>query len=469
MPSSAERGWRSLLRPRSLKLRTMRDIAVPAALLWLALTLGIVLLVRHEADRLFDDSLRELAQNTLSFSEHELAELRDAGEASVHENLEGPRGAMLLYQVWQPDGTLVFRSAAAPERPIVQGGPGLQNVLRDGTRLRAYSAWNRDHSFQVQMAELPDARQAYVLRTTLLCTGVCGLAMLLFLLVVERRLHKGFALLEAAAAELAQAPSHSVGSGAREAAPAELWPLIDAFNGLSERVQRLLLHEQRFTADAAHELKTPLASLKILLRNAERGASAAEREQALSTMSQVIDSTAALVDQLLALARYDRDPSQLDLDQRLDLAAICEASVGMLAPLAQARRVRLGLTLGTPLPTLRGNREALGSLVRNLLDNAVRHAPEGGQVQLRLHGDADGAACMLEVHDDGPGIPPAQRGLAFARFYRAARRGPGQGLGLAIVERIAQLHGGSVSLHTSTLLGGAMAVVRLPGRRQPPF
>jgi signal transduction histidine kinase len=447
-----------------LRRRSFRDVAWLAGLTWALLTAALLLLVRIESARISDESLRERAEVVLAFSQHELEEMATEGRTGVRDEIEDSQRGTLIYQVWFADGRLAFRSSRAPAQPLLaEPGGGFRDVEIDGRRMRALGLWNASRTFQAQLAEVPEARGRYALAGSLLVGLAMAGTFALFLLRLDRRLRQAFASLDETADELAATPASRLAMLSTEGKPEELLPVIAAFNGMATRVQRALQYEQRFTADAAHELKTPLAALKILLRNAERASDGAERIDALHQMEEVVDRSSALVDQLLALARYDRDPSAFDMAQPVDMASVCRATLQDLQPLARQRGIAVQLELPPEPPPLHGNREALSVLLRNLLDNALRHAPAQGRVELVLLRDDDGRRLQVEVHDSGPGIPPALRTRVFSRFVRATGQDvPGTGLGLAIVERIAHLHGGEVELQASSRLGGTVAVVRLP-------
>ena len=455
-------------RRNSLLYRSFCGIALLASLTWLLLTLVIVWLVRHEAARMFDDSLRELAHVVLAFSHDELQEIEHARGDPVGEDIESAQNGTLHYQIWDRAGVLKLRSAHAPTRPLASAASGFTDVEIGGVRMRAYAVWNADHTYQLQMVELPREREAYALHVSVF-TGVAMLLTLaVFLLLLRRRLRLAFESVERTAGELAGRQPADLSPVEAGDKPLELRPMIEAFNALLERIRRAMQHEQRFTSDAAHELKTPLAGLKILLRNAERAPDAAERQQALQQMSQALDRASQLVDQLLALARYDHDPSAFDLRQAIDLDTLAWSVVQELQPLAQERQVAVRVL---SIPDIRllghGNREALAVLLRNMLENALRHAPAGGRVEIVLCQPEPAGPLELQVHDDGPGVPPELRSRVFARFFRAARHAsPGVGLGLAIVQRIAELHGGTADIGASDRLPGAMVRVRLPARAE---
>ncbi|MFZ5540675.1 MAG: ATP-binding protein, partial [Pseudomonadota bacterium] len=223
-----------------------------------------------------------------------------------------------------------------------------------------------------------------------------------------------------------------------DALPEELAPVGHAVNRLLARVDEALRHERTLTADAAHELRTPLAALRAQAQVALRARADAERSEALRELIGGVDRAARAVESVLTLARLDAE--------RIDVAALATVRLDGLARLvaaefdATARARGVALELDVPALEVRGDADALAILLRNLLDNALRHAAGRVRVQAR----ALDHAIALTVADDGPGMPAEQRSRAFDRFYRGAEGG-GAGLGLALVKRIAALHGGDAS------------------------
>jgi two-component system sensor histidine kinase QseC len=450
----------------SLKQRCFQDIAALAALTWLLLSGGLLALVSFEGRRMFDDALRERAGLVLAFTAHEVDEIRASGPSRIDEDLVGDSDDGLLVQVWQADGRLAFRNRPAPTAPLASPFEGFRDLAVSGHAMRAYSAWSEDRRFRVQIAEMPRARKGFAASASALVAAVMLLGLAAFLLRLRATLQRAFGPLDCTARELAARPPGAVEPVSTANQPAELVPVIEAFNAMMVRVQRALLHEQRFTADAAHELRTPLAALTVLLHNAGQAENDAARQEALAQMRGVVEQAARLVDQLLALARYDQAPEAFDLNQALDLHVLAARALGELQATAHARGTRLALQvqLGTATQIeTRGHPEALLVLMRNLIDNALRFAPPGGRVDVVLGTDAACRVARFEVHDDGPGIPPAMRARLMARFVRGAGQDmPGTGLGLAIAERIAQLHGGRLELGASARLGGTLAAAVLP-------
>jgi two-component system, OmpR family, sensor kinase len=256
--------------------------------------------------------------------------------------------------------------------------------------------------------------------------------------------------------------------------PDEVQPLVSALNELLARLRAAREHERAFMADAAHELRTPLTALHLQTGMLARATDEAERAAAMGTLSAGVQRAIRLVEQLLSLARQEPRADRPRVPVRLDELA-CE-SVAELVPLADAGRIDLGVAAAQPV-SVEADPDALRTLLRNLIDNAVRYTPAGGRVDVTVEalpaahaaGATAGAAvagARLSVSDDGPGIAPAERARVFDRFYRrAGTEPPGSGLGLAIVKAIADAHGATVQLADGPSGRGLMVSVWFPAAR----
>jgi two-component system sensor histidine kinase QseC len=231
---------------------------------------------------------------------------------------------------------------------------------------------------------------------------------------------------------------------------------VSGYGGLLERVRDALERERRFTAAAAHELRTPLAALKVHAQNAARAPSPAERDASLQRMLEGLDRTVHLAEQMLAYSRAAA-PGDAARRARVALGPLVAEAVEVLQPRATERRVTIR-TRG-PGGEVHGDRQKLASLINNLLDNAVRYGPPGGCVEVELGRDGD--AAVLAVEDAGPGIAPELRARVFESYYRIpGTAGTGSGLGLAIVKEIADAHGASVSIGAPAAGAGTRVAVR---------
>lgn len=242
----------------------------------------------------------------------------------------------------------------------------------------------------------------------------------------------------------------------------ELAPLVNAVNSLMNRLQLRLDREREFLLDAAHELKTPLAAVKLCAEAMHHSADPARREEAARHLHKNVSRATHTVHQLLALARSGADVLDMALRDH-EMVMLVSDRVVLANPMALSRDVELELQAPEEC-WLRINRELVGALIDNLVDNAIKYSPPGGHVTIRIIDEAD--AVTLEVLDQGPGIPPELHTKVFERFYRLPdQEQHGSGLGLAIVERAAAQHNASVTLGSGLDGRGLGVRVRFP--RQP--
>ena len=238
----------------------------------------------------------------------------------------------------------------------------------------------------------------------------------------------------------------------------KLRPCSKQLNRLLARLEVAFGAQRAFVADAAHELRSPLTAVRLQLQLLDRAPDEEARRTARAELGAAVERAIHLVEQLLALARSEPQDARLEL-QAVPLEAVAAEAIRDTHALALAKQIELQLS-AEPEAVVRGDPEALRTLVRNLVDNAVRYTPAGGQVRVRTRREASGA--QLQVSDSGPGMPPTERARAFDRFYRRANSPAGGcGLGLAIVRAIAERHGARVMLDEAPG-GGLQATVAFP-------
>lgn len=246
------------------------------------------------------------------------------------------------------------------------------------------------------------------------------------------------------------------------AAPQELQPVLTALNGQLARLEDALERERRFSADVAHELRTPLASAMINLESAMTSTDPAELKTGLGSAQHGLARLARRIEQLLALARLEAGAASGQRNN-VDLVAVAMDVIEELSAVIADSGVDLSFARLTPQVPVQGYEAALTALLRNLVENALRHVPRGGQVQLAIE-QSQGMA-LIDVIDDGPGIPAERRASVFARFHReAGTHGDGFGLGLSIVQRAAQLHDATIELLDSPYGSGLRVHVAIPLR-----
>jgi two-component system sensor histidine kinase QseC len=404
---------------------------------WLATAMFTYFDAGHEIDEMLDAHLAQSAGLLLAQVGHEVHELESGVTARAHRYER-----TVAFQVWK-EGTLLLRSSGAPSERLSATAEGFSDSLIDGRHWRVFGRRDAEGRYLVQVGERYKLREELARSVASHLMHPLVIALPALALLVWLATGWGLRPLARIAREVqGRAPDNLTPLDAA-GVPREVTPLLHALNALFARVAASMDKERRFTADAAHELRTPLAAVKTQAQVALGARSAQERERALQQVVAGADRTAHLVEQLLVLARLDpgaavlqRQPVRLD-----EVAAACLAE---LAPVAAAKRIDVGLEAGGGV-TVAGDPVLLGILLRNLVDNAVRYNSAGGAVSVAV--EQRDAGAVLVVEDNGPGIPAAERGRVTERFYRVLGSGEeGSGLGLSIVQRIAELHGAVLRL-----------------------
>ena len=255
---------------------------------------------------------------------------------------------------------------------------------------------------------------------------------------------KGLDSIKAVTNEVAhRAPTHLEPVDIK-AVPVEIKPLVDELNHLFLRLQEAFEREKRFSGDAAHELRTPLAALKTQTQVALKTADLTEQRKILQNVVAGVDRCAHVVQQLLILNRLAPEASELEGTTKFDLSKLTAEIIAQIGHLALEKNLDIELIAGKPA-FMAGNPTAIGILIRNLVDNAIRYTPAGGAIDVLVEKKPTGI--LLAVIDNGPGIAEELRKRVFERFYRIlGHKSPGSGLGLAIVQQIAKLHNAKVKI-----------------------
>ncbi|HEV2611355.1 MAG TPA: ATP-binding protein [Noviherbaspirillum sp.] len=389
---------------------------------------------------LFDYQLRQIALS-----------LRDHGFAERPASTSGDRPDVVV-QIWTMRGTIAYLSD--PSNPVPdRATPGFTNMDAKGRRWRVYALPGEDQVIQVAQPfeQRRDLAARAALRSLLpLLAFAPVMAILIWWLVGQ-----SLSALTRLSTELRQRDAASLNQVSVGDVPAEISPLVSSLNMLLDKLKRALANQRAFVADAAHELRSPLTALKLQLQLLQRAPDEIQRDRAFSELNQGVDRATHLIEQLLAAARTD--PSDTAVTRLpVDLAELVRRVIGDLFALAQARDIDIALDTPEQV-TVEADAPALRILARNLLDNAIRYTPRGGNVLVSISPSGEGI--RLTVDDSGPGIPEPERERVFDRFYRREVDGQtGTGLGMSIVRNIVDQHGGRVELADSPL-GGLRAVV----------
>ncbi len=442
---------------KSLRLRLIVLLLLGLGAVWAVAAWQGHREARHEVDELLDAQLAQSAQAVLEITRHEIHERLEHGDdeseisglPALHQYEQ-----KLAFQLWSRDGKLLQRSPDAPRDMMGAPAPGYRTINLQGQSWRVLTRLDKRGEYLVQVAE-PLAKREWLARHIAMnILAPTLLAMPVLALLIWWFVGAGLRPLRDIGRQVQSRAANRLDALEMRDVPDEVAPLALALNDLFARLQYAFDSERRFTADAAHELRTPLAALKVQAQVAMRAGDDAERRAALEKVLQGVDRATHLIAQLLTLARVDPEGAA-SRHELLALHKLAATVLEELRPLAQSRQIRLSLQ-GVDAD-VDGDAGQLAVLLRNLVDNALRYTPEGGTVQVAI-GDADGV--VLEVADSGPGIPPEQRGRVLERFYRApGNMQPGSGLGLSIVNRIAQLHGAALDLDSSAS-GGLLVRVK---------
>ena len=412
---------------------------------------------RHEVNELFDAQLAQSAKALLALARHDRKDGRDEDEGVVAEvaRSDGKHERNIAFQVWDEKGRLLLRSASAPAQPLAARDGGFADTVIEDHPWRVYTQWDDEGEIRVQVGERHEVRDELATSAVQSLLVPMAVALPVLGLLIWLGVGKGLSPLRRIGNEVARRDPANLSPLEDHTAPAEIAPLLKAINALLLRLGGALENERRFTADAAHELRTPLAALKIQAQVALRAGDDSQRRHALENMLQGTDRATHLVEQLLTLARLDPKAESAPTEP-CDLAALARRTLADLAPVAIAKNIELELD-GPDAAPAKGNPAMLGVLMRNLVDNAIRYTPPHGQVFVKVE------AGRLEVSDSGPGIPAEERARVFDRFYRVLGYDvPGSGLGLSIVSRIADLHGATVTLGEGEGGKGLRVTVELP-------
>jgi two-component system sensor histidine kinase QseC len=417
----------------SLRLRLVLLLSLALGLAWAAAAWFTHAEARHEIDALFDAQLAQSAQVLLGTTRHELHERIERGDDEIPVSHEYEQ--KLAFQIWDENG-LLMRSSAAPATALGNNAPGYSDVIINEQPWRVLTRWDARHEFMIQVAEPLAGRERLARHIALKMLLPSLLILPLLALLIWLAVGAGLQPLKRLKQEVKQRAADRLEPVGMAGVPDEVVPLAQALNDLFARLQRAFDGERRFTADAAHELRTPLAALKTQGQVALRATDESERRTALENVLRGVDRATHLLEQMLTLARVDPETAATG-HAPVELRSLAAEALADLAPLAHAGQIELALEEGPSCRVL-GNPAQLAVLLRNLLDNAVRYTPAGGNVSLALQDEGD---IILEVRDTGPGIPEGERSRALERFYRVPGSGvEGSGLGLSIVRRIAELH-----------------------------
>lgn len=370
-----------------------------------------------------------------------------------------------MFRVWR-DGQVLMSSDAGPPLVAPPARDGFSELAAsDARRWRIYTLRVKGQDIAVQVGERTDIRLDLIRR---IAFGA-ALPLLLFVplaaALVWLALRSGLAALRQLMAEIGRRTMRDLSPVPLEPWPPDLHPLVRAINRMFARIERALLHERSFVDNAAHQLRTPLAAVRLQAELIAGETDPAERKALSARLIESVDRASAMTDDLLTLARLEGRQAPEPAGVCGDLRGETVAAIADLAPLAARRGVELSFEGPQAAPA--GDAVLLRLIAANLIENALNHAPAGSEVAVRVR--EAGGRWRLSVADRGPGIPPAERNKVLQRFYRSqAGRDSGAGLGLSIVSEAVRLLGGELFLEDRSDGGpGLCAAVALERREAP--
>ena len=453
------------LRTWSLAQRLTAMVLGFVLVTWLGTVAVAWFVTQHELNELLDAHLAQTAALLAT------GEVDDDDDAVVEApTLLHKYQSRVAFQIWHK-GRLHARSADAPEAPMAPAATrGLSDQRIGGARWRVFTVARLDKDRVedvIHVGEQASARRHVLLAS--LRGSLLPLLVALPLLAagIWWAVRRAVRPLRSLGASVAARHPHTLEPLPEDGVLPEVRPLVRALNGLFERVHEQLASERRFTADAAHELRTPIAGIRMQAQVAQGATQDDERRAALAATIAGCDRATRLVEQLLQLARLEADMADTRApDSRrgqADLAAAAAQQVHELAAQAGRRGQQMALDRPPHAVAVPMSGPLLAVLLRNLIDNALRYGPDGGRVRVQVLAATADAGAHLVVEDAGPGLSDADLQRLGERFFRVLGSGQsGSGLGWSIVQRLARLHDLDMALDRSPALGGLRVTVRWP-------
>jgi two-component system, OmpR family, sensor kinase len=433
---------------RSIRQWLLAALLAALALAGLGAAAATYVSARDEVDILLDEELRQVA---LSLRDHAVLDLRRLESVAANPDQR------VVVQIWDPAFDRPYVSRIVGSGPMPRSDEGYATLLHDGRSWRLFTLFTGHQLIQVAQptalrTELAARTAGRLLLPVLVALPFLGIAAWWIV-------GQGLAPLGRIAVAVKERSPAALTPVSTTGLPIEVRPLADALNDLLQRLDQSFTSQRRFAADAAHELRTPLTALNLQVQLAERATTGEDRARAFERLRHGIRRATRLVQQLLTMARLDPDAAAAP-PAAVSIGALVGSVVEDHRALAAERSIALDYSDTSDGTTVSGSEDALRILFNNLIDNALRYTPAGGQVAASVTSEHD--ALKVLVEDTGPGIAEEERERVFDRFYRGpSASGTGTGLGLAIVSQVVEMHRGEVRLAAGAS-EGLRVEVRLP-------
>ena len=452
----------------SIRRRLLVALLGMLGAVWLATATWFFLDLRQEVRAVLDARLAEAAQMVQALlARQELLPQRSAAasapldiSAITRQRYQG----RLACQILTIEGLPIAISEGAPRTTLADLESGFADREIGGTAWRVYALTDPKLGVRILVGEPLEPRRGLIADVALGLLVPFGVLVPLTVVLVWYGLGRGLAPLQRLSRTIEERAADSLRPVADGQVPKEVAPLVSSINRLFARLAEAFERERRFTGDAAHELRTPLAALKTHVQVALATRDARARKHALVQVETAVDRATRLVEQLLVLARLDAGAEGGE-QATADLEGVARSVVAELMPFAEAREIKVRLACrGRPAPAPVPP-SVLAIAIRNLADNAVRHAHPGTEIVVAVK--AMGSETRVEVSDEGPGIPETELAKVRERFYRGAGAvDEGSGLGLSIVDRIAERYGLTLLLENRRPTGLAARLI-CPSKAPP--
>jgi two-component system sensor histidine kinase QseC len=448
------------MRQRSVRRELLVLLLSAVSLAWIVAATVSFTDARHEVSEVLD---AHLAQTAALVRAQWDGDDDDDEIDTEHAPVLHRYGRRVMFQVWEDGIVLRLHSQHAPNTRLSPVKEGFSDTTIAGSRWRVFSTWDARERLLVQVSEQSYERDE--LATSVARNFVVPLAIALPVLgaVIWAAVGRATRSLTHINQQVAARAADSLTPLDVANAPSEIGALVTNLNALFGRVQALIEQERQFTADAAHELRTPLAGIRAQAQVARGATDDAERARALEGVMAGCDRAVHVVDQMLTLARLAPDAVSFQ-PTAVELVAVLKTTISDLAPAALAKTMDVELVDGRGVD-VSGDAGLLGILFRNVIDNAIRYSPRGTTVDVEVQ--VTGSEAHIVIRDEGPGIAEEQGARVGSRFYRApGTQAPGSGLGLSIAQRIVDLHRGTMRLDPRSTGVGLQVTVALPRVRK---
>lgn len=420
---------------KSIRRKLIASILATVFLVTLLLATATYFSVREEMDEFYDENLKQVAQVILNT--HPDTPIASLSKTEIDTKLRGEEE--YLVQIWRDDG-LIYSSHPHVDFPFHATDGYKRTFFKDGT-WRSYRQSYDDIS--IQLAQDLKERHSIVIELYRMLLIPILLQLPILALLIWIMIGYGLKPLDHISSLIKGRNASFLDSLPVENIPAEISVLVNALNDLLHRLKEALETQRRFTADAAHELRTPLSAVRLQLDILKRADNIEEQADAMQTLEKGILRGTRLVEQLLELAR--QEPENIETPfAPVDIAWVIEDTVEQNLPISRSKNIEI-MTNIIDRPFINGNAPKLSVMFGNLVSNAITYTKDGGHIIITLR--SDHSNILLDIADDGIGIPDKDKERVFDRFYRVAGTGEiGSGLGLSIVRNIADLHGGTITM-----------------------